>query len=62
MAETLYAGFLRSKWSGACLGHRGDDVGVRLARGYTNGTKIMKFEGCYHGHADSLLVKRARAR
>ena len=30
---------------------------IRLARGYTNRNKIMKFEGCYHGHADSLLVK-----
>src|SRR5690625_5190131 len=30
---------------------------IRLARGYTNRDKIIKFEGCYHGHADSLLVK-----
>ena len=30
---------------------------VRLARGYTGKTKILKFEGCYHGHVDSLLVK-----
>jgi glutamate-1-semialdehyde 2,1-aminomutase len=30
---------------------------IRLARGYTGRTKIIKFEGCYHGHADSLLVK-----
>ncbi|MCU7553339.1 glutamate-1-semialdehyde 2,1-aminomutase [Alteromonas sp. ASW11-19] len=30
---------------------------IRLARGYTNRNKIVKFEGCYHGHADSLLVK-----
>ena len=30
---------------------------IRLARGYTNRTRIIKFEGCYHGHADSLLVK-----
>ncbi len=30
---------------------------LRLARGYTNRSKIMKFEGCYHGHGDSLLVK-----
>ncbi|MFO7987124.1 MAG: glutamate-1-semialdehyde 2,1-aminomutase, partial [Desulfatiglandaceae bacterium] len=29
---------------------------IRLARGYTNRTKIIKFDGCYHGHADSLLV------
>ncbi len=30
---------------------------IRLARGYTGKDKILKFEGCYHGHADSLLVK-----
>ncbi|NCX14426.1 MAG: aminotransferase class III-fold pyridoxal phosphate-dependent enzyme [Burkholderiaceae bacterium] len=30
---------------------------LRLARGYTNRDLIIKFEGCYHGHADSLLVK-----
>ncbi len=30
---------------------------IRLARGYTGRTKILKFEGCYHGHVDSLLVK-----
>ena len=30
---------------------------IRLARGYTGKNKIVKFEGCYHGHVDSLLVK-----
>lgn len=30
---------------------------IRLARGYTSRTKILKFEGCYHGHVDALLVK-----
>lgn len=30
---------------------------IRLARGYTGRNKIIKFEGCYHGHADSFLVK-----
>ncbi len=30
---------------------------LRLARGYTGRSKIVKFEGCYHGHGDSLLVK-----
>ncbi|HBN88481.1 MULTISPECIES: glutamate-1-semialdehyde 2,1-aminomutase [Rheinheimera] len=30
---------------------------IRLARGYTGRNTIVKFEGCYHGHADSLLVK-----
>ncbi len=29
---------------------------IRLARGFTGRTKIVKFDGCYHGHADSLLV------
>ena len=30
---------------------------IRLARGYTGRNKIVKFEGCYHGHSDCLLVK-----
>jgi glutamate-1-semialdehyde 2,1-aminomutase len=30
---------------------------LRLARGYTGRSKIVKFEGCYHGHADALLIK-----
>ena len=30
---------------------------IRLARGFTKRSKIIKFEGCYHGHSDSLLVK-----
>ncbi|TYQ12743.1 UNVERIFIED_CONTAM: glutamate-1-semialdehyde 2,1-aminomutase [Acetivibrio alkalicellulosi] len=30
---------------------------IRLARGYTKRDKIIKFEGCYHGHCDSMLVK-----
>jgi glutamate-1-semialdehyde 2,1-aminomutase len=30
---------------------------IRLARGYTGRYKIIKFDGCYHGHADTLLVK-----
>jgi glutamate-1-semialdehyde 2,1-aminomutase len=30
---------------------------IRLARGYTHRDKIVKFEGCYHGHSDSLLIK-----
>ncbi len=30
---------------------------IRLARGFTGRSKIVKFEGCYHGHSDSLLVK-----
>lgn len=31
--------------------------GIRLARGYTKKNKVIKFEGCYHGHVDSMLVK-----
>ena len=30
---------------------------IRLARGFTGRDKILKFEGCYHGHSDGLLVK-----
>ena len=30
---------------------------IRLARGYTGRNKVIKFEGCYHGHVDSLMVK-----
>ena len=30
---------------------------IRLARGYTKKNKVLKFEGCYHGHVDSMLVK-----
>jgi len=30
---------------------------IRLARAYTNRTKVVKFDGCYHGHTDGLLVK-----
>ena len=30
---------------------------IRLARGFTGRDKIVKFEGCYHGHSDSLLIK-----
>jgi len=35
---------------------------LRLARGFTGRDKIVKFEGCYHGHSDSLLVKLAPGR
>jgi glutamate-1-semialdehyde 2,1-aminomutase len=30
---------------------------IRLARGYTGRDKIVKYEGCYHGHGDSFLIK-----
>jgi len=35
---------------------------IRLARGFTKRDKIVKFDGCYHGHVDSLLVRPAPAR
>ena len=35
---------------------------LRLARGHTGRSVIVKFEGCYHGHADALLVKAGSAR
>ncbi len=34
---------------------------IRVARGYTGRTKIIKFAGCYHGHVDSLLVAAGSA-
>jgi len=38
-------------------GTEATQTAIRLARGYTGRDKILKFEGCYHGHSDSLLVK-----
>lgn len=38
-------------------GTEATQTAIRLARGYTGRSKILKFEGCYHGHTDSLLVK-----
>jgi len=35
---------------------------IRVARGFTGRDKIVKFEGCYHGHADGLLVRQAQVR
>lgn len=40
-----------------CSGTEAVMSALRLARAYTRRTKILKFEGCYHGHVDSLLVK-----
>lgn len=40
-----------------CSGTEAVMSAIRLARGYTGKQKIIKFEGCYHGHVDSLLVK-----
>ena len=38
------------------LGHRGDDDAIRVARGFTGRTKVVKFAGNYHGHGDALLA------
>jgi len=46
----LEMGRLVSSGTEACM------TAIRLARGYTHRDKIIKFSGCYHGHADSLLV------
>lgn len=40
-----------------CSGTEATMSAIRLARGFTRRDKIIKFEGCYHGHADCLLVK-----
>lgn len=40
-----------------CSGTEAVMSAIRLARGYTGRKKVIKFEGCYHGHVDSLLVK-----
>jgi glutamate-1-semialdehyde 2,1-aminomutase len=40
-----------------CSGTEAVMSAIRLARGYTKKNKIVKFEGCYHGHVDSLMVK-----
>src|SRR3546814_9845187 len=45
------------------MGHSGTEAtlaGIRLARGATGRARIVKFEGCYHGHGDSFLVKAGR--
>ena len=34
---------------------------IRLARGFTRRDLVVKFEGCYHGHVDGLLVKQDQA-
>jgi glutamate-1-semialdehyde 2,1-aminomutase len=39
-----------------CSGTEATMSAIRLARGFTGRAKILKFDGCYHGHADSLLV------
>lgn len=40
-----------------CSGTEAVMSAIRLARGFTNKNKVIKFDGCYHGHVDSLLVK-----
>ncbi|MEE1010271.1 MAG: glutamate-1-semialdehyde 2,1-aminomutase [Agathobacter sp.] len=44
-----------------CSGTEAVMSAIRVARGYTNRTKIIKFKGCYHGHSDGLLVKAGSA-
>ena len=58
MAETLRAAIpsmervrLVSSGTEACM------TAIRLARGFTGRTRVLKFSGCYHGHADCMLVK-----
>ncbi len=63
MAETAMADYLcaRLPWvEKVRMVNSGTEAtmsAIRLARGYTGCDKMIKFEGCYHGHADSLLVK-----
>lgn len=42
-----------------CSGTEAVMSAIRLARGYTGKSKVIKFEGCYHGHVDALMVKLA---
>ena len=44
-----------------CSGTEAVMSAIRVARGYTGRTKIVKFQGCYHGHSDGLLVKAGSA-
>ena len=61
--ETQIAGKLRSMLPSAdkirmvSSGTEATMSAIRLARGHTGRDKIIKFEGCYHGHSDSLLIK-----
>src|SRR3990170_3517583 len=61
--EVALAGFIRKAFPSiekvrlASSGTEAAMSAVRLARGYTGRDKIVKFEGCYHGHADPMLVK-----
>ena len=59
LAELLVEAACRA-WSMVRLVTSGTEAtmsAIRLARGFTGRDMIIKFEGCYHGHADSLLVK-----
>src|SRR6478735_317552 len=51
MATNVYLIRMVSSGTEACMS------ALRLARGYTGKNKFIKFEGCYHGHADAFLVK-----
>lgn len=62
LAETKLAKFILQDWEHldkirfVSSGTEATMSAIRLARGYTKKDKIIKFEGCYHGHSDSLLV------
>lgn len=62
LAETKLAKFILQDWEHldkirfVNSGTEATMSAIRLARGYTKKDKIIKFEGCYHGHSDSLLV------
>jgi len=62
-AETELAELLRARVPSLelvrllCSGTEATMTALRLARGFTGRSLIVKFEGCYHGHSDSLLVK-----
>src|SRR3978361_2544700 len=51
MAQNVDMVLMVSSGTEACMS------ALRLARGYTGRNKFIKFEGCYHGHADAFLVK-----
>jgi glutamate-1-semialdehyde 2,1-aminomutase len=61
MAEEIVAGAVAGAGAPGLVGHRSHHERAAPGARRTGRDKIVKFEGCYHGHADSLLVKRAAA-
>ena len=57
MAELVKSFSHQWQSSGSAQGTEATMSAIRLARGFTGRDTIVKFEGCYHGHSDSLLVK-----